>query len=155
MRKSPEEVIGKIQEKIDEYDVLKEERKKEVEKQEKIVNNLISENHSVYEWIKDKAKFYFIHPELNFQSKKGPILGYEQDDNRLVVYDVEKREITITDVGKKFNEDEYISAIELVRQGHFVSAVKGLNFIEEMFTVFTENVREDIERLSKETQKMK
>ena len=150
-----ENIIDNIKESIREYEAFKASRDELVVKQTEVIKGLIEKNNPIYEWIRNKTTYYFSHPTLNYKSRKGPVLAYQEDDGRLVVYDTDAKSIKVVDIGEKYNNDTFVSATYLVEKGYFVSAVEGLTYLEEMFDRYVGNMADHVIKLDKELNEIK
>ena len=143
-----EKIIENIQELIKVYEERKDTYHELLDKQENTINYLIEKYKPVYDWIKNKASYNFTHPTLNYRTTKGPILGYVEQDDRLIVYDVERERIVICDIGKKREEDTIINTRYLIENGYFVDAATGLKYLEKMFERYVSDISSTIEKLN-------
>lgn len=150
MENNTDEIIEKLKGLRDQFKEHQSEAWDLENKQVEVIDKLIEDNKPIFQWIKNESDFFFTHPTLNYRSKAGPILGYQESDHRLVVYDVEKESLKITDIGEKYASDKPTISLQLVRNGHFTTAVEGLTYIEEMFKEYVQRIAKTIDKLKKE-----
>lgn len=96
--------------------------------QRELLTLIIEQNRELMDWFV-KNKVIFIDPTQTFQSPKGPILGYDEREGRLIVFDVKKEVIQMLDVDAPEYEPQNITLVKLVRDGHFVSAVNAIKYL--------------------------
>lgn len=150
MENNTEDILNKLKDLEKEYNKYQAEKQFLLIEQEKVIDELIEKNRPIFEWIRNKTDFFFTHPTLNYRTRKGPVLGYQEKDDRLIIYDVESKRIKITDIGEKYNPDKTMVTFQLVRNGYFTTAVKGLTYLEEMFENYVQRLTKSIEELNKE-----
>ncbi|MCY7869614.1 hypothetical protein MOB43_10045 [Bacillus spizizenii] len=122
--------------------------------QAELIEKLIDENNEVIRWLyKNRLPFY--HETIKGKrSSKGPILGFDEDEDRLIRYNFEKHIIESVDIYDTSDSKE-ISSLKLVKEGHFVSAVKGIKYLTKQQKEIIDEQNEFIDELKYELEMAK
>ncbi|MGG1863095.1 hypothetical protein ABEP22_03425 [Bacillus safensis] len=75
---------------------------------------------------------YFRHPNFDYFSGVGPVLGIEASTNRIFIYNPNTDGVILIAKGEKVDEAEKISWRKLVEEGQFENAMTGLNYLVPM-----------------------
>ncbi|AKL84700.1 hypothetical protein C6W22_03040 [Bacillus atrophaeus] len=121
--------------------------------QAELIDKLIDENNEVIRWLYEN-RLPFYHETIQRQSLKGPILGFDKDEDRLIRYNFEKHIIESLDIYDTSDLKE-ISSLKLVKDGHFVSAVKGIKYLTKQQKEIIDGQNESINQLKYELENVK
>ncbi|OEH53007.1 hypothetical protein AQ616_18380 [Oceanobacillus sp. E9] len=152
------EVIDKLSKMIEIHQEKREEYEELLNEQELTLYRIIERNKDVYKWIVSQKKAYpFKHPDYdNFYYKDGPVLGHIEFDylDAMIVYDVTKEDILFVPIDS--DEEPKASTVNfIVKNKYFQSAVKGLNYIEEMFEDYIKVMDERVNKLTQQIENVK
>ncbi|GIO26382.1 hypothetical protein [Ornithinibacillus bavariensis] len=92
--------------------------------------------------------FLFTHPTLNYQTSKGPILGYDKDNNSLITYDI-TREVIVS-VNLYDHEEKGYRIAKLVENGFYNDAITGIKYIGVMIDNYLSSLKDDISKAKSE-----
>ncbi|PLR79698.1 hypothetical protein CVD25_06510 [Bacillus canaveralius] len=130
---------------IEEYNSL-------VLEQVHFLKGLISSYEPVYEWFK-KEEIEFAHPEISIRTFIGPILGCDEDELELFVFDVNAKSVAKVYVNDPDDKENY-NLSKLVREGYFLQAVEGLMYLESTLSQYNKHNKEVVEAARKELNKV-
>ncbi|MBM7606002.1 hypothetical protein JOC75_004030 [Metabacillus crassostreae] len=130
MNLKTDELLVKLEEQHKVHQSTSEEIDDLVKKQNDYLDKLIIELQPVYEWY-SKKEYMFTHPNLKLKSGSGPILGYDENENEVIVLNVEKKRIEKVYLHDNKERKPY-STYRLVKHGYFEDAVNGLMYLEIM-----------------------
>ncbi|MED1018150.1 hypothetical protein [Bacillus atrophaeus] len=121
--------------------------------QAELIDKLIDENNEVIRWLYEN-RLPFFHETIQRKTSKGPILGFDKDEDRLIRYNFEKHIIESLDIYDTSDLKE-ISSLRLVRDGHFVSAVKGIKYLTKQQKEIIDEQNKTINKLNYELESAK
>jgi hypothetical protein len=137
------EKIQRLQEEIIKYETLSKEFRKIELEQQRILDDSLDRYKPLMKWYKE-ANVKFLHPVLSVQSYKGPILGCDTNEDKIIVYDYENRKTV--KIKKTYPHDvEDYPRYKLISDGFFVDAISGLKYVEYGYAEGTKNLRELID----------
>lgn len=139
-------------EKLDALNKKRQETTKEMEellsKQVSVLDSLLIDLEPVYEWYHNE-RYMFTHPYLEFRSDNGPILGFDEKDNSVIFFNIEKKFIEKVNIYDN-DERKRLGTYQLVRQGYFKDAVSGLKYLNNMLENYIERNNKSISKLKQE-----
>jgi hypothetical protein len=91
-----------------------------------LLKSMLEKLKPVYSWYFKKG-LVITHPTIKIRSPLGPILGYDQKENEVIVFNIQKNLYLHDNKVRKF-----YSLYELVRDGFFSDAVNGLQYLGKM-----------------------
>lgn len=150
------DVDGLLEKLEDQYDAHRNSTKKIEElldEQEGIISEGLKESEPVYQWYKRKG-FFFAHPTYKLRSASGPILGFDEKKEEVIVYDIEReglQKVYIHDNSERKNYSTY----NLVKEGYFEDAIVGIKYLEKMLEHYLEVTADEINKLKSEISKWK
>ncbi|WFQ85561.1 hypothetical protein MJ920_09695 [Bacillus velezensis] len=116
--------------------------------QAELIDKLIEENNEVFRWFYEN-RLPFYHETITKQSFKGPILGFDEDEDRLIRYNFEKHTMESLYIHDTSDLKE-ISTLKLVKDGHFISAVKGIKYLTNQQAEIIDEQNNLINKLKRE-----
>lgn len=111
------------------------------EKQEQLLLQRFEESKPLIEWYREK-RLIFTHPSISYKSNRGPILGFDDDEYELIIYNPDKGLLKI-DMSTK--EEKHTFFEHLVRDGHFESAMEGFVYLKVMIDRYVSSYKKDNE----------
>ncbi|MEW4023038.1 hypothetical protein AB4Y69_04845 [Bacillus sp. YAF8] len=135
---------------------LEEQKRKLENQQEKIEELTLKQSDIIRDYLKKfdgvinwyiKNRMYFYHPSIQYNSRRGPILGFLEGEeaDELIVYNAQQQEIILIDVST--GDEKTGSPFLIAQQGQFKNAIDGLCFL-------LENQNEVIEEQAKSISEM-
>lgn len=119
-----------------------------LEREAEILQHLLVEYKPVYQWY-HQIGFVFTHPSIKLRSTSGPILAFDDKENEVIVFNVEKgypERVYLHD-----NETRKSYPLhKLVRDGHFKSAKSGILYLESMLANYVQRAQESVNKLKLE-----
>ncbi|HZH61040.1 MAG TPA: hypothetical protein VEY70_16050 [Metabacillus sp.] len=140
-----EELLKKLEEQHKEHKTTSEEVEDLFAQQKEILRGMLEKLKPVYSWYSDNG-FVFTHPTIKVRSPFGPILGYDQEENEVIVFNIEKNYPERVYLNNTENRKFY-SLYNLVRDGFFSDAVNGLQYLEKMLENYVYMNNEYIKKL--------
>lgn len=113
-----------------------------LEKQEQLLIQRCEESEPLIEWYKGK-RIIFTHPSINFRSNRGPILGYDDKEDELIIYRPDKG---ILKINMRTKEEKFTYFLELVKHGHFETAMEGFDYLKVMIDKYVTDYKEDSQK---------
>jgi len=119
----------------DKYQKIASEIENIEKEQLKTLRELIDIYKPVMEWY--RSHFKFTHPNFNIRTTIGPILGYDDENEILTVYNIENDCVQYVNMFDT-NDVKNISLLQVIKDGHFENAVIGIKYLEKMLEVYVE-----------------
>ena len=116
-------------------------------KQANYIIDLIEKYLPICEWYKDN-RFLFTHPDLTFSSSSGPILGFAQKTNELIIFNI--RTNYLEKVNLSENKSELYNFNSLIKDGHFISAKTGILYVNIMLDTYLQNSLIHLDKMKRE-----
>ncbi|MBO3652051.1 MULTISPECIES: hypothetical protein [Bacillus amyloliquefaciens group] len=142
------ETIIQLEKELEKINSNKTEIKSLQKEQEEIIDKIIEENNEVFRWFYEN-RLPFYHETISKQSFKGPILGFDEDEDRLIRYNFEEHTMESIDIHDMGDLKE-ISTFKLVKDGHFFSAVKGIKYLTKQQAEIIDEQNKFISELKRE-----
>ncbi|MBG9882822.1 hypothetical protein KY998_10790 [Bacillus paralicheniformis] len=143
-------------------EVLEQTRKEIDSKAKKISQlrqeqiNILQEKRDDYlgimEWYVEQ-RLKFSHPKLKFYNSIGPILGYIEDTEEVIIYHVREKGFFAQELND--SDRRKSSAREIIDTGNFENAVIGFDYLLNMQNDNLKKVDEEIKRLEEELKRVK
>ncbi|WP_096271749.1 hypothetical protein [Paucisalibacillus globulus] len=147
------EILDKLDGNYNNYVILKNKYNKLLDQQIRILLNTIDKYNPIMKWYK-MNKVNFMHYSLPFQTTSGPILGYNKEENRAIIYDLEKKLIiTMRDTYPR--DVKHYPYYQLILDGFFIESIKSLKYLEDNFSKDIKLLKENIEIASCNLEKVK
>lgn len=147
-----EELLEKLKSQHEEHKKTSGEIESLIQEQIETLKDLLEQYKPVYEWYKENS-FVFTHPDFNIHSGTGPILGYIEKENEVIVFNVNKRNFERVYLHDNEERKGY-NLYSLVRDGHFETAKTGILYLERMLENYLERNHKTIDKLKSELEEI-
>lgn len=138
--------IENLMQELNELDSKHKELETELDKIEKEqvqkLKDLIEFYKPVMMWYKER--YYFKHPVLPYRSRRGPILGYDNEEDNLIVYDINRDAVLYESLSYQ-DEFKTYPIWKVVKDGHFSNAMHGIKHLEVMLSDYIERINKKLE----------
>lgn len=128
--------ISSLDSKFENYQELLSRHEELYKQQEDLLTARLEASKPYIEWYRKKG-LVFTHPTIKFQSNRGPILGFDNEDNSLFVYNPDKG---LLEVDLRTKETKNTFALRLIEEGYFEDAMKGLDYLETMIDGYVQDL---------------
>ncbi|TFJ90643.1 hypothetical protein [Lentibacillus salicampi] len=135
------DIIRKLEEDLSIYKEVTNQYEQIMNKQIKILNNTIEKYLPIMKWYIEN-NIVFKYPDLRLKSEIGPILGYNEKEDKLIVYYYEKRATVKVKTTTTRRIIEIYSPWNLIRDGFFLDALSGLKYLEIGYSLSIHKLKE-------------
>lgn len=125
-----EKILDKLENQHEEHKQSVGEIERLINNQVELLKNSLEKFKPIYTWYKEN-NFMFTHPTIKLRSGTGPIMGFDQEENEVIVFSIEKgrpERIYLHDN----DERKFYPLRKVVTDGYFESAMEGLLYLESM-----------------------
>ncbi|MFC7060811.1 hypothetical protein [Halobacillus seohaensis] len=125
-------------------------KNKDLQKEQcEFLKELIEHYKPAMDWY--KHKFVFTHPTIAYRTSRGPILGFRDTgrEDILIIYSVSNNQVEYVDLDDEDNVKRN-SLWNVVEDGYFKDAVKGIRYLDIMLKDYLERVKGAHKNLSEE-----
>lgn len=140
-----EATLEKLKKLDEEHKSLMDENDTLIDEQVRVLEATIEEYKPLMGFY--SKQFIFTHSTLQLRSYKGPILGRHEE--YLIVYDVFEEEVQYLDMDDR-TEFKAKNVRSVVKDGHFLDAIRGIYYLEIMLEEYVESFKEENARLNKD-----
>ena len=109
------------------------------EKQVELLSKQIKDSKPLIEWYR-KKRFSFTHPHINYISNGGPILGFDEKESNVFIYNPSEG---LLKINSKSNEGKSTFIEHLIENGHFKTAMEGLVYLNHMIAKYKSDLERD------------
>lgn len=146
------QLLEELQKQRKEHSAAAEEIESLIIKQVTVLKDLLDSYKPVYQWYSD-CGFLFKHPTLQYRSPSGLIMGYDNKENELYVFNIKQERVEKVNMYKT-EVREFVSLRHIVEKGFFNDAVTGIKHLESMLKNYVNNSNEYIQTLKKELEEL-